>query len=147
MADGGVHPFHNHKLSLYDPASVYGNLTSKWKCDVCREPQDGDCDDGSKREVYHCFECKYFDMCRRCFRGYFHPFHTHRLQPADPQLCYPHTKGLWRCDACQQIHSLLSPSNSTKHNNMYHCSRQVCIYIYIIYIISVRRYSIKHILV
>ncbi len=120
-----LHPFHPHRLQLCDSGSVYGNLTTKWSCDVCGESYDGRSDEETSQKTYHCYQCKYFDMCMKCYRGYLHPFHTHRLQPADPQLCYPHTKGLWRCDACQNIHAgmSVSPREGGNHTKMFHCSR------------------------
>lgn len=120
--DDSDHPFHQHKLDICDPVSVHGHLVDEWVCNVCELPFSvRSVGRKTNNNMYHCHKCA-FDMCSDCYRGYLHPFHEHRLQPASPQMCYPHTKGLWRCDVCFQIYS---PLNTQYTTDMYHCSRYV----------------------
>lgn len=66
--------------------------------------------------VYCCHQCG-LDLCSRCFHGYVHPFHTHKLRRAQPELVYQTTEGQWRCDAC---HVVYTPDSTT---SLYHCSK------------------------
>ena len=111
------HPFHPHKLTRCDTRTVYSTYQSRWKCDVCNISYDGRSDEEVHRFAYHCSKCTFFDMCFKCYKGYLHPFHTHRLQPARPSLCYPQTNGSWRCDACQEL------SGGVLDETCYHCSK------------------------
>ena len=83
------HPFHPHKLTRCDTRTVYSTYQSRWKCDVCNISYNGRSDEEVHQFAFHCSKCTFFDMCLKCYKGYLHPFHTHRLQPARPSLCYP----------------------------------------------------------
>ena len=116
-----LHPYHQHKLVKCETSKIYSSFGSRWNCDVCGRSYDGRSEEENHKNAFHCFQCKYFDMCLDCFQGYLHPFHTHRLRPAIPHMCYPHTKGLWRCDSCQTVYGTIDQ----KGISMYHCSKYV----------------------
>ena len=114
------HPYHSHALLKTDTRRVYAKYEARWKCDICGKSYDGRSEDDEQRYAYHCTQCRppdYFDACVKCFRGYLHSFHTHRLQPARPSLCYPQTNGHWRCDGCQRVFGGLTDQIS------YHCQK------------------------
>ena len=127
---GSNHPFHPHKLVAYEPDVIYGNESNEWMCNVCEKLFNVRIiSKNAINKLYRCHKCD-FDMCSDCYRGYLHPFHEHRLKPATPQMCYPHTKGLWRCDVCQRVYSPFNILNTTE---MYHCPKYVHYYIYYTY--------------
>ena len=115
-----THPAHIHPLIKRDTRQLYKEFESRWKCDVCHRSYDGRSDEESHRYAYHCTQCTtpdYFDICDECFKGYTHSFHTHRLKPARSNICYPRTKGVWRCDACKRVFGIVT--NQTN----YHCGK------------------------
>ena len=71
-------------------------------------------DPSSSSVTFSCPQCR-LDVCSSCFHGHLHPFHTHRLRRAKPELVYKTTEGLWRCDGCTSVH----PSQAINH----HCSQ------------------------
>ena len=99
------HPFHEHNLTKVDTRRVYSFCEARWKCDSCQRHFNGTLED--ETYAFHCQKCE-FDLCEECHEGSLHFFHRHRLQPADPLLCYPQTDGQWRCDACMRVFSPLT---------------------------------------
>ncbi len=71
-------------------------------------------DSSSSSVTFSCPQCR-LDLCSSCFHGHFHPFHTHRLCRAKPELVYRSTEGSWRCDGCTSLH----PPQAINH----HCSQ------------------------
>ncbi|XP_065906103.1 uncharacterized protein [Dysidea avara] len=111
MVDGskGLHPAHLHMLAKEDLQELYQQYLGKWQCDCCKKNYDAT-RSNSERFSYHCNLC-YYDLCLQCWRGYYHPFHKHRLKPAKTEILYPSTGGSWYCDACERsFHELSGPS-------------------------------------
>ena len=99
------HPYHEHQLTKVDTRRTYAFCDARWKCDCCQRHLDGTI--AEETYAYHCHKCE-FDLCQQCYQGSLHPFHQHRLRPANPLLCYGQTEGQWRCDACLRVFSPLT---------------------------------------
>ena len=99
---------HQHTLRPINPSIEY-RIYQEWTCDNCRQIFSCRRDE---MIAFHCDECN-FDLCKTCFVGEKHPFHSH------PLVAVETGSRTWDCSHCNRAIC------DTKH---YQCIRKSCEY-------------------